>query len=67
MADRPSRMHRNVQKASHVERTSASKRQAMEYNRADLAGETDGKRESRRSKPEMAYLQARHGLASKEI
>ncbi|XP_075745676.1 telomerase-binding protein EST1A-like isoform X2 [Rhipicephalus microplus] len=66
MADRPSRMHRNVQKASHVERTSASKRQAMEYNRADLAGETDGKRESRRSKPEMAIYRPGMGLLQKK-
>ncbi|XP_037513431.1 telomerase-binding protein EST1A isoform X2 [Rhipicephalus sanguineus] len=66
MADRPSRTHRNVQKASHSERTCASKRQAMEHNRADPAREKDGKRESRRSKPEMALYRPGMGLLQKK-
>ncbi|XP_050049896.2 telomerase-binding protein EST1A-like [Dermacentor andersoni] len=65
MADRPSRTHRNVQKVSHIERTCASKRQVMEHNRADAPCEKDGKREGRRSKPEMALYRPGMGLPQK--
>ncbi|KAL1440197.1 hypothetical protein MTO96_010005 [Rhipicephalus appendiculatus] len=66
MADRPSRTHRNVQKVSHSERSCTSKRQVMEHNRADPAREKDGKRESRRSKPEMALYRPGMGLLQKK-
>ncbi|XP_077509894.1 telomerase-binding protein EST1A-like isoform X2 [Amblyomma americanum] len=67
MADRMSKAPRNIQKVSHMDRSCASKRQAMEHSHEDAAPERDGngKREGRRSKPEMAIYRPGMGLPQK--
>ncbi|CAN7984913.1 unnamed protein product [Ixodes hexagonus] len=64
MADKQSRTYRNVQKVPHMEQAS-SKRHAMVHKNADAGVDKDGKRENRRSKPELVLYRPGMGLLQK--